>query len=379
VILVSWDGVRPDYLDRDAHTPALDRLRRSGTEAERLIPVSPSKTFPNHVSLATGTYPDRHGIISNVFLDRSRGVFRYSNDATWLEAEPVWVTAERQGIRAAAFFWVMSETDWEGTGATYRRAPFDASTPESEKVEQILAWLDLPEKGRPGLIVSWWHGCDSVGHRWGPLHDRISTQLEEQDRALADLLAGLDARDAWGHTTLIVLSDHGMASIDEVIDVKGVLRENGVQSRVFGSGGGVDVFLKRGEQLTRALAILAEVPGVRAIRGDSLSPELRLYHPRRTGDLVVFTDPPRAFAAPSLSSKLMATGVRALGGTPGFHGYDAGMEEMGAMFLAMGRGVPERKRIGPQRVIDVAPTVTRLLGIEPPRHSEGKPILEIAP
>jgi predicted AlkP superfamily pyrophosphatase or phosphodiesterase len=371
--------VRPDYLQRDANTPALDRLRRTGTEAERLTPVFPSKTFPNHVSLATGTYPDRHGIISNVFMDRGRGVFRYSNDATWLEAEPVWVAAERQGIRAAAFFWVMSETDWEGTGATYRRAPFDASTPESEKVEQILAWLDLPEKERPGLIVSWWHGCDSVGHRWGPEHERISTQLEDQDRALADLLAGLDARDAWGHTTLIVLSDHGMASIDEVIDLKGVLREGGVQSRVFGSGGLANVFVKRPEDVTRSLVILADVPGIRAIRGDSLSPELRAYHPRRTGDLVVFTDPPRAFAAPSLSKKLLAAGVRALGGTPGFHGYGSEMETMGAMFLAMGRGVPEGSRIGPQRVIDVAPTVTRLLGIEPPRHSEGKPIAGIGP
>ena len=146
--MLSWDGTRSDYLAR-TEVPALERMQREGMQAERLIPVFPSNTFPNHVSLATGTYVDRHGMVANVFRDRSRGVFRYSDDATWIEAEPLWVTVERQGLRAAAFFWVGSETDWNGVGATYRRAPFDGSVPESEKVKQIL------ECGRAGVE------CDS--------------------------------------------------------------------------------------------------------------------------------------------------------------------------------------------------------------------------
>ena len=68
--------------------------------------------------------------------------------------------AERQGIRTAVFFWVGSETEWGGYGATYRKAPFDGDVPEREKVDQILTWLELPESARPRLILSWWHGAD---------------------------------------------------------------------------------------------------------------------------------------------------------------------------------------------------------------------------
>ena len=144
VILLSWDGVRPDYLER-AEFSALERMAREGVRAERLIPVWPPNTFPNHAALATGTYADRHGIVNNRFLDRDRGLFSYEADGDWLEAEPLWAAAERQGVPAATFFWVGSETDWHGTGARYRKAPFDSSVSESEKVDQILAWIDLPE------------------------------------------------------------------------------------------------------------------------------------------------------------------------------------------------------------------------------------------
>jgi predicted AlkP superfamily pyrophosphatase or phosphodiesterase len=106
VILLSWDGVRHDYPDRTA-LPALARMAQQGVRAARLLPVFPSTTFPNHVALATGTYPDRHGILDNQFCDRARGFFFYGNDASWLEAEPLWVSAERQGVKAGVFFWVV--------------------------------------------------------------------------------------------------------------------------------------------------------------------------------------------------------------------------------------------------------------------------------
>jgi predicted AlkP superfamily pyrophosphatase or phosphodiesterase len=70
VILVSLDAFRWDYAERAA-TPALDSIAATGVRAKGLIPVFPSKTFPNHYSIVTGLYPDNHGVISNVFYDRT--------------------------------------------------------------------------------------------------------------------------------------------------------------------------------------------------------------------------------------------------------------------------------------------------------------------
>ena len=167
VILLSWDGLRHDFPDRGTF-PGLKRMERDGVRAGRLTPVFPSNTFPAHVSLATGTYPDRHGIVDNHFFDRSEALwYHMSSKADWIQAEPLWIAAERQGVTTATYFWVGSESDWRGQGTRYRIAPFDGRRPEYKKVDQILAWLRLPVSEQPRLIMSYWAGADSVAHRHG--------------------------------------------------------------------------------------------------------------------------------------------------------------------------------------------------------------------
>ena len=378
VILISWDGTRHDYPER-AETPALDRLERTGARASRLVPVFPSNTFPGHVSLATGTHPDRHGIVGNVFLDRSRGLFRFSNDASWIEAEPLWVAAERQGVPTAAFFWVGSETDWNGVGARHRRAPFDDEVPESEKTDQILAWLDLPEPERPRLILSWWHGADGAGHRGGPDAEAVAEAVAAQDRELGRLLDGLDQRGLWKVTTLVIVSDHGMAPVGDAIDLGPVQSGHGIAARVVPAGGAAFVYLEEPSRRDEALAYLRALDGVEAYRSDALPEDLRAGHPIRAGDLVVVTEPPRTFHAPrGFWSGLRRTVARWLGARRGGHGYAPSRPDMGGIFYATGRGVPAGLELGAMKAIDVAPTLAHLLGIEPPADSEGTRIPGIA-
>ncbi len=65
VILVSFDGFRWDYLNRDI-TPNLDLVIEDGVRTSSLRPIFPSKTFPNHLSIITGMYAENHGIISTI-------------------------------------------------------------------------------------------------------------------------------------------------------------------------------------------------------------------------------------------------------------------------------------------------------------------------
>jgi predicted AlkP superfamily pyrophosphatase or phosphodiesterase len=375
VILLSWDGVRYDYPSR-VSLPGLSRMQREGARADRLTPVYPSDTFPNHVSLATGTHPDTHGILGNKFRDRTRDpeLFSYENDASWLEAEPLWVAAERQGVRAASFFWVGSETDWRGVGASYRKTPFDSSIGEREKVDQILAWLDLPAAEQPRLIMSWWHGADHTGHRKGPDHPGVLRDLEGQDRELARLLAGLDAREAWGHTTLLVVSDHGMTTVTEPVPFGERLADAGIRSHITRSSSTAQIYLKDLGQLAAAEAALGGLAGIRVYRRDALPEKLRLRHPTRCGDLIVTTDPPRTLIETSAARKLMATVGSLAGWSSGMHGYDPELPEMGAILYALGRGVAAGATLRGARTIDVAATVAGLLGIDPPHSSEGRRI-----
>ncbi len=379
VIVLSWDGVRHDYLDR-GQLPALERIARDGARADALIPVFPATTFPNHVSLATGAPVDRHGIVGNRFYDRERGDFSYGNDASWIEAEPLWSSAERQGVRAAVFFWVGSETDWRGVGASYRVTPFNGSTGEREKVDQILRWFDMPASERPRLIMSWWRGADHAGHRHGPDSEKTSEQLRAQDGELARLLAALDQREAWDWTTLIIVSDHGMAPVGESIDPLSTLKEAGVRARMINAGGLAHFFLDEPDQLDSALAALEGMDAVRVFRGDALPEHWRYNHPRRIGDLVAVTSPPSVFGDPWSWRAVQKRIDGWLGNASGSHGYDPQtVSEMHGIFLALGRGVSPGAALGRPSVLDLAATVAGLLAIEPPAQSEGKRVPGIGP
>lgn len=373
VIVLSWDGTRWDYPERTA-VPALARMQRDGARAERLTPVFPSSTFPNHVSLATGTYPDRHGIIENNFRDASGRTFDYGNDANWIEAEPLWIAAERQHVPAAVFFWVGSESEWHGRAATYRISPFDAKVPESRKVAQILAWMDLPPEQRPGLIMSWWHGCDGVGHELGPDAPEIAQQLAAQDRELGALFAGLDARKAWSYTTVIVTADHGMSEVRAIADVESPLDRAGIRARFDFGGGEAQVYLADPAQRDAALAAYAGEKDLRAYPSDALPDGLRGHFPGRGGEITVLVAPPYAVGRGGGLRQRLVTWWNWLLGKPlrGAHGYDPKLPEMHAIFFALGSGVPAGAKLGEVRTIDVAPTAAALLGIDPPSSSEGR-------
>ena len=356
VIVLSWDGVRHDYPDR-GDFPGLARLERDGVRA-RLVGVYPSNTFPSHVSLATGTYPDTHGIVDNIFFEDGE---RYDvGDADWIEAEPVWISTQRQGIDVATYFWVGSESDWRGQGTRYRVAPFDGRRPEAVKVDRILTWFDMTASERPRLVMSYWAGADTVGHERGPDHPAVVRQLESQDAQLRRLLAGLDERDAWRETTLILVSDHGMAAVGELIDVEAILDAAGVDAFVIG-GAVARVYLDERADLDKAEAALAGVDNLRVYRPEALPAEFRLAWPGRNGDLVVTTVQP--FVLTERYARLAGT-----------HGYDPRTPDMQAAFFALGRGVDTGADVEEVRHIDLAATIASLLGVEPPAQSEGAPM-----
>ena len=168
VVMISMDGTRPADLRPD-RLPSLVALGAAGLRAEGLIPVNPSNTFPNHVSLATGVRPEIHRLVNNSFQDPDQGRFSRSDPQAWIESEPIWSLAERHDIRAAVYFWVGSEGPWTGGPGPSEFRKFSSRTLEKTKVNRILKWLSVPDPAkRPQLIMAWFHGADHAAHGHGP-------------------------------------------------------------------------------------------------------------------------------------------------------------------------------------------------------------------
>jgi predicted AlkP superfamily pyrophosphatase or phosphodiesterase len=365
VILISLDGMRPaDVTAPDL--PAFAALLRRGAHASRMIPVFPSNTFPNHVSLVTGVAPDVHGIVNNEFVDPERGAFDKSNDPSWLLAEPLWSIAAQHGVASASYFWVGSEGPWHGRGPLHWK-PFDGDLGEQEKVEQILAWLGGPEP-RPRLITAWFRGVDRPSHVKGMGSPAVRRLLEKQDEALAKLVAGLDARGAFAHTTLLLVSDHGMAPVKRHIDLRAALRAGRVKGEVIGGGGMATLKLPDEPGIIDRAVTIAKGLGLDAWPREETPLELRARHPR-FGEVVVVA--PVGVAIQIRSGPLLRL--------RGSHGYWPQDPSMGALFLAVGRGVPAGADLGELSTLDVAPTVLRLLGLPASDTMEGRAITRLLP
>lgn len=174
VILVSIDGFRPDYLQRGV-SPTLNRLAAGGVRAVAMRPSFPSVTFPNHYTLVTGLRPDHHGVVDNTMLDPAMPGERFTirNSAAvgdrrwWDQAEPVWVTAELNGVRSATMFWPGSEAAIHGVRPTIAPA-FDGKLPASAHVDRLLSWLDGPAESRPRFLTLYMDDVDHAGHSYGP-------------------------------------------------------------------------------------------------------------------------------------------------------------------------------------------------------------------
>ncbi len=234
LLVISLDGFRWDYrLLHPEATPTLNRLAAEGASARALIPVFPTNTFPNHYSAVTGRRPRETGVINNSMYDPARGRFfrntlpQAVRDPAWWGAEPVWVTAIRQGRKAATSFWVGSEAPVGGVRPTWFR-PFDPAMPFATRRDEVLSWIRRPAGDRPDLITFYLEESNSVGHRRGPESAEMAEAMTVLDRQLGELLRLL--AEAGAEPNVVVMSDHGMTdtrpercvALDDYLDLSTV-------------------------------------------------------------------------------------------------------------------------------------------------------------
>ena len=235
VLLISIDGFINEYVDRN-DTPYLDRFINNGVVAEYMIPAFPTKTFPNHWTLVTGLYVENHGIITNSFYDYELGArFSYGpqgtpNDERWWGGEPIWATAEKQGLTAATFFWPGSEATINGVQPT-KWVQYDGGVPDSTRIDSLVAWMDPSGEVQADFGTLYFSFVDSQGHAFGKNSDEVDEAVSDIDGILGYLQEKVEEAGLEESLNIILLSDHGMSDLSEerVIFLEDLINLNDVE------------------------------------------------------------------------------------------------------------------------------------------------------
>jgi predicted AlkP superfamily pyrophosphatase or phosphodiesterase len=360
VLLISIDSFRPDYLDRGI-TPNLARIARSGVRARWMNPSYPSLTFPNHYTLVTGLRPDHHGIVHNTMRDAVLGVFRNSDetavrDPRWWGGEPVWVTAEKVGLRTATLFWPGSEAPIKGTWPT-DWVKYDDAMPMHRRVDIVLEWLARPAGQRPRLTTLYFGALDHTAHDFGPDSPETNATLAEIDAAIGRLLHGLSAQGL--RVNIVVVSDHGMAPVPYAHS-RNVETLVDPDDATYVSVGEVVGFVPRaGRQAAAEAQLLGRHDHYECWRKGELPPRWHYGTHPRVPPIVCQMDAGFTAVTPQ---KLAA---RRPGTTRGSHGYDPADPSMRALFIAQGPAFRQGVEIAPFDNVDVYPLLAKLIGIEP--------------
>jgi predicted AlkP superfamily pyrophosphatase or phosphodiesterase len=390
VIVVMVDGCRPDILRR-ADAPVLDGLAAAGTTYLRARTIYPSQTRVAFVSLPTGAYPGSHGIVGGGEVkDKDWQSLDMGNDdpiaAQALVARPTFFEAataagltsvyaamkgyELVGARGATWTINGKKTLNQVAYKTRYDTTADGSADLAAGYKQALSrelltqTLAILREKRPSLVVLNLGSADYAGHSFGPETTRYREALEFIDGLMGELLKALDEMGIRGRTAIIVSADHGFSDVDPgrvvapATEAGGhqlsALASRGIEHYLSNTGGAsMGVYVRDKARIAEAVATLRKEPWCEAVycedakaACDRSLTSLRAYFPGRSPDLMVDLDDDAALNY-----------VQA-----GQHG-SLRHEDMAIPLILSGAGVAPGKLGGEARLVDVAPTVLRLLGL----------------
>lgn len=369
VILISLDGFRYDYFEK-FQPEFLNRLAKKGVRAKWMIPSFPTKTFPNHYTVATGLYPAHHGIVENNVYDFGT-TFSMSKreevqNPRWWLGEPIWVTAEKQNQISAAYFFPGSETAIGGVKPTIFNV-YNGKVPPEMRVDKILSYLDLPLEKRPTMLTLYFSDVDDAGHEFSPDAEETRYAVQNVDRYIERLYNGLKARKIDEKVNVIITSDHGMASykLQNVIFLDDYFSDK-LAEKILWTNEFVQIFPKDGKT-EEIFGKINNIKNLTCWNKKDIPARFNYQDSPRIAPIICLADEGWIVTNHKryddwLDDIIDITKPR------GAHGYDNNLVSMRAIFLAHGEAFKKNYIAEPFENIEVYNLMCKILGLKPAKN-----------
>jgi alkaline phosphatase D len=362
ILLISIDGYRWDYTD--IHRPSfLTQIRKNGSSVDKLIPSFPTKTFPNHLSIATGAYPMNHGIVGNSFyapdLQKSYSLRDASavTNGDFYTAKPFWVLAEEQGLKTGTYFWPGSEAKIDNYYPSYY-LKYNHGTPHEERIKTVVEWFKKPKEQRPHFVTLYFHDVDSAGHRYGPKSKETYQAVQKVDKSIEALLKKLAELNLPLNT--IIVSDHGMSQLSkskvEQIGKSERSKKYITNFKVVGKGPLVHFYRenKSFKYITKTMNLInSEAENYKCYKKNKTPKKLNFRKTPRIGDFVCIAN-----EGWSISHKDSSIPE----GNHGWSQFEG--DDMHAILYAKGPAFKKGYKIKEMKNIDIYPLMAKILDLE---------------
>jgi predicted AlkP superfamily pyrophosphatase or phosphodiesterase len=436
IIIVTVSGLRADDINdlgsNRLRLPTIQALLDKGSRAVSVESIYPSLTIPAHASLVTGTLPADHGISSDFpFNDQSAQQAQEPYfQSKEIKNDTIWDAAKRGGFITAAVGFPLTSgatinfnlpTAFQEKIPAKNEAPIaelfsnqyanppdlpdrlssllkDDSFLTTKKLKQIanhqrldhfkaMVAAFLIENHRPNLLLINFGSFARAEQKYG-LHSRESLMaLEAVDGLLKKIVDAVEKAQLSQETTLIVISDYGSMRVEHLFNPNHLLAKKGwltsdSQDRITSwqavaqtYGGSAAIFVKNPQdektirEIEKFFIDYYERPD---------SPIWRIVSRREASQLGA---DPRAFfyleAAPlyAMSSRVNGSTI-SKSSERAAHGYLPSRSEVRATLIISGKGIKAGAKIEYARLIDIAPTVARLFGLEM-RTARGRILSEV--
>lgn len=412
VVVVSIDGFRPEFYLGDFDAPTLKALAREGAAAKAVLSVFPSTTYPAHASIVTGVRPWKHGVVANTLWSESGGTRDWHWQASHFKARTLWQAAREKGLKVAVTYWptaVGADVDWllgeiwdpepKGTLDRLRAASTPgllaelceaSGIPEAEIARDksaidrfsVAAAAHVFRTRKPHLQFVHLLCVDDVQHKQGRDAAAVRAAVKEQDGHIARIREAIRASGVEARTLLLVLGDHGFVDVDRNLNPNALLRDAGWvvvkdgkaeswRALARSSGGSCAIYVKDP----------ADIPGVRELFR-SKAGEMYEVLERPALDALGY-DPGAALALDprggwAFSGAFTTSFIEGTPTVKGNHGQRPSRPGLATGLIAAGPGIRPGTSIASLRLIDVAPTIAKILGLSMP-DVEGEAVAELAP
>ena len=328
ILILCIDAGSHDYLAA-SDMPTLRKLAEAGFYRHANA-VIPSVTNVNNVSIATGTFPETHGITTNYHVDRTTGKGEFIEDNRFLLTPTLFETAKSRKFadKTALFVTKQKLLRMLETGADIAVAA-EAPPPEyiriAGQVEPIYSieinwWLlravrETLRRDDPELVYC--STTDWVQHKYAPDAEPSQRHLTRLDQIIGDIVDDDPEREIY------ITADHGMLDKTIALDPGSLLTEHGIAASAIpiikdryvahhgNLGGAAYVFLKNSTDAPKAVEKLLSTPGIEEVYAAEDAASTFRLHRERIGDLFVLADKTTVFG--ELETAIEPTTVRSHG------------------------------------------------------------------